>query len=148
MPAAPSATAISNRLGPLFAAMVNSSFDDDDATPLDPAVTRVQARLKRLILISGLTLGLGVFAVFAAILYRIVADDASGARAPAALAPGTSVGRLTLSDLGLAADAKLVSTSVDAGRIVLTYSHSGGNTLVFLDGGTLAVVGRLEIVPP
>ena len=109
---------------------------------------RVQARLRRLILISGLTLGVGIFAVFAAILYRIVAYDASSAPDPAVLDPGAATARLTLSDMGLAADARLLSASVDAGRIVLTYSHSDGNTLVFLDGGTLAVVGRLEIVAP
>lgn len=35
--------------------------------------------MRRLILIAGLTLGLGIFAVFAAILYRIAADDATSA---------------------------------------------------------------------
>ena len=63
--------------------MVNPSFDDDDEKPLDPAVQRVEARVRRLILIAGLTLGLGIFAVFAAILYRIATYDATSPAAPA-----------------------------------------------------------------
>src|SRR5690606_41786542 len=43
---------------------------DDDEKPLDPALIRIQARLRRMMLIAGLTLGLGILAVFGAILYR------------------------------------------------------------------------------
>ena len=52
-----------------------------DELPLDPAALRLQARLKRLILISGLTLGIGILAVLVAIAYRITA-------LPAAALPG------------------------------------------------------------
>ena len=47
--------------------MANPALDDDDRPP-DPAALRLQARLRRLMLISGLTLGLGLVAVFGAIL--------------------------------------------------------------------------------
>ena len=80
------------------------AFADDNDKPLDPAVLRVQARLRRLMLIAGLTLGLGIFAVFAAILYRIVTYDATSAPVAADSGP------ISLPALGLPADAGLVST--------------------------------------
>jgi uncharacterized protein (TIGR02246 family) len=57
--------------------MTNPDFDDEDDKPLDPAVAQVERRVRRLMLIAGLTLGLGVFAVLAAILYRIATLDAT-----------------------------------------------------------------------
>ena len=60
--------------------MASPSFDDDEK-PLDPAMLRVQAKMRRLMLIAGLTLGLGILAVFGAILYKIVLD---GDKAPLA----------------------------------------------------------------
>ena len=62
--------------------MASSSFDDDEK-PLDPAMLRVQAKMRRLMLIAGLTLGLGILVVFAAILYKIVH---AGDKAPLATA--------------------------------------------------------------
>ena len=70
--------------------MSNPNFDDEDNKPLDPAVAQVERRVRRLMLIAGLTLGLGIFAVFAAILYRIAASDSTSA-AVVASAPGASV---------------------------------------------------------
>jgi uncharacterized protein (TIGR02246 family) len=56
--------------------MANPNFEDDDK-PLDPAVAAVEKRVRRLMLIAGLTLGLGIFAVLAAILYRIATLDST-----------------------------------------------------------------------
>lgn len=55
--------------------MVNPEKDDEEEKPLDPAMARVQAKLQRLMLIAGLTLGIGILAVFLAIIYRITAAD-------------------------------------------------------------------------
>ena len=122
--------------------MTNSSPED---APLDPAVERVQARLRRLILISGLTLGVGILAVFGAILYRIVTIDASVAPAPPAEAVAAT---LTHDDLGLPPGAELNDTAIFGGRLVLTYTHEGGHTLVFLDAARLTVTGRLDLPRP
>lgn len=62
-----------------------SSSDDDDEKPLDPAVARVERRMRTLTLIAGLTLGVGLLAVFAGIIYRIMSYDATPA-APVATA--------------------------------------------------------------
>jgi hypothetical protein len=74
--------------------MANPTSEDAEEKPLDPAVARVQARLQRLMLIAGSTLGLGILAVFLAIIYRITASDdktpvAPGAEVPVVTAPGT-----------------------------------------------------------
>jgi hypothetical protein len=119
--------------------MTHPASDDDK--PLDPAVQRVEVRVRRLILIAGLTLGLGVFAVFAAILYRIAAYDTT-ARPLAADAP---VPTLSAATLGLPAGARLVSTAADGGRVILTYEYPGGHMLVFLDAGSLSVVRKLAL---
>jgi len=55
--------------------MANPDKDDEEEKPLDPAMARVQAKLQRLMLIAGLTLGIGILAVFLAIIYRITAAD-------------------------------------------------------------------------
>jgi len=123
--------------------MANASLDDDK--PLDPAVARVQARLRRLILISGLTLGVGILAVFGAILYRIVSIGASEVPTmPAAAIAAT----LSYADLGLPRDATLAASGLDGGRLVLTYDHAAGHTLVFINIATLAVTGTLHLPLP
>jgi hypothetical protein len=72
--------------------MTNPSSEDQEEKPLDPAVARVQSRIQLLMLISGLTLGLGILAVFLAIIYRIATDDdkspvVAGAEVPVATVP-------------------------------------------------------------
>lgn len=106
---------------------------------------RVQAKMRRLMLIAGLTLGVGILAVFVAILYRIAG---SGDKAPSATAwrPGDAVPMLAHGDMGLAAGARLVSTASDGRRLILTYEQTGGGTaLVFIDLATLKVTGRLDL---
>lgn len=117
---------------------------DDEEPPLDPALQRVQARLRNLMLIAGGTLGLGMFAVFGAILYRIVTSDASDVPAP--LQPGTPVPTVARTALGVPADAVLVSVAIGQGTILLAYRHAEGESLVVLDAVTFAAIGRSEIV--
>ena len=124
--------------------MTPSIHDNDDEEPLDPALERVQARLRRLMLIAGLTLGVGIFAVFAAILYRIVTLDTSGAK-DAQVAASISAA-LKKSELGLPTDARLMSTTADSGRIVLTYIHDAGETVIVIDAATLVVTGQVELL--
>ncbi len=119
----------------------SAAFDGDDEKPVDPTFLRVQARLRRLMLIGGLTLGLGIIAVFAAILYRIATYDTTGK----AVAPDAAVPTLSLSAMGLPADAKLVSTALDGNRMALTYEAGGGDTIVVIDLRTGAVVARTAI---
>ena len=124
--------------------MAHSSFDDDEK-PLDPTLLRVQAKLRRLMLVGGLTLALGIFAVFAVILYKIVhiPDKAPPA---AAWQPGGAVPTLSRAEMGLPPGAKLIATSSDGQRLILTYEKpGGGQALVFVDLATLKVTGRLDL---
>jgi hypothetical protein len=124
--------------------MANQSFEtpafaDENEKPLDPAVLRVQARLRRLMLIAGLTLGLGIAAVFAAILYRIVTHDATSAPVTATGVP------VSLPALGLPADAGLVSTSLDGNHLALTYETADGTEIIVIDTRSGALVSRVTI---
>ncbi len=126
--------------------MASSSFDDDEK-PLDPALLRVQAKMRRLVLIAGLTLGVGILAVFGAILYKIVLV---GDKAPlTAWRPGVAVPTLSRAEMGLPAGARLTATAFDGRRLILTYEETGGGqALVFIDLATLKVSGRLDLAGP
>jgi len=43
------------------------------------------------------------------------------------------------------AGAKLLSTTIGDGRIVLTYDIAGGTTLIFVDASSLKPLGRLDL---
>ncbi len=117
--------------------MADPSLDDDEK-PLDPTLVRVQARLRRLMLISLSTLAIGIFAVFAAILYRIVSADSSAA-------VDGAVVRVPAAELNLPADARLVSTALDGDRVAYTYDVGGGVLTVIVDMRSGAIVGRVEV---
>jgi hypothetical protein len=120
----------------------SSAFDGDDEKPIDPAFLRVQARLRRLMLIGGGTLAIGIAAVFAAILYKIATYDSTSGKA---LAPDAAVPTLSLSALGLPADARLVSTALDGDRVALTYAVGQGTSTFVVNAATGAVLRRLNV---
>jgi hypothetical protein len=122
---------------------MDDPYDKDDEKPLDPAMQQVQQRIRRLMMIAGLTLGLGLFAVFMAILYRIFTYE--GAATPVPVVEGAAVPTVTRTALGLAPDARLVSTSLDGDRIALTFDDPTGSTIVIFDMGRMAVVSRLRV---
>lgn len=94
-------------------------------------------------LISGLTLGLGILAVFLAIVYRLVTWESGGT--PVATVEGAAVPTVSPSALGLPADARLVSTSLDGDRVALAYEDSGGSTIVVFDLDRMVVVSRFRV---
>ncbi|MBS1182564.1 MAG: hypothetical protein H6Q99_2444 [Proteobacteria bacterium] len=74
-------------------------MDDQPEAPLDPAIARVQARLRTMMLIAAGTLGIGLIAVFVAIAFRVArsGEDAAPAGGPfqtlvEVVTPGTIVG--------------------------------------------------------
>jgi len=122
--------------------MANASREDDE--PLDPAMVRVQARLRRLILISGLTLGVGIVAVFGAILYRILTVDTMGT--PAATAPSEAIATEVAAEaVGLPPGAELVSLAIAGTRLALGFRVGADTVVVLVDARTMAVTGRLTV---
>jgi hypothetical protein len=122
---------------------MDDPYDKEDEKPLDPAIIQVQQRIRRLMMISGLTLGLGLFAVFMAILYRIFTYE--GAATPVPVVEGAAIPTVTRTALGLPADARLVSTALDGGRLALTFEDDAGTTIVLFDTGRMTVLSRLRV---
>ncbi len=89
-------------------------------------------------LISLSTLGIGIFAVFAAILYRIVSADSSAV-------PEGAVVRVPAAALSLPADAHLVSTALDGSRVAYSYDVGGTVLTIVVDARSGKVVGRVEL---
>lgn len=118
----------------------DSQAPDGEEKPLDPTLLRVQARLRRLMLVAGLTLGLGILAVFAAMLYRINTSDTTAKP----MAAGAAVA-VDLAASGLPAEAKLVSTALDRDRMALTYETAAGNEVLIVDVRSAVVIGRLVL---
>lgn len=117
----------------------SAAFEEQE--PLDPTLMRVQARLRRLMLIAGLTLGLGILAVLGAMLYRINGLSTTAAKPFAA---GAAVA-VDLAGAGLPADARLVSSTLAGDRLALTYETAAGNEVLIVDVRSAVVVGRLVL---
>jgi hypothetical protein len=103
----------------------------DDVPPLDPAAAQMVARVRRLMIISGLTTMLAVAAVIGVIGYRVFRSG--GSAAP------TEVTAL------LPKGARIVSTAVADDRLVITVESQGGAIEVrTFDLRTLQPTGRLR----
>jgi hypothetical protein len=100
-----------------------------DPTPEQAALF---ARVRRLMLIAGLTTGLAVAAVLIAIGYRLFRAEGSVATAEI-----TAV---------LPKGAKIVSTTAAGDRVVVTLDVGGTTEIRTFDAHTLKAVGRLRFV--
>lgn len=108
---------------------LNEMADDED-----PRIQRVYRRLRTLTLIGALTMGFCFVSVMSVIAYRLVKSS------PVAAGP-------TAGSLSIPAGARVVSTAVDDGRIIVTTEAEGRTTIHVLDASSLAETGRLEITP-
>lgn len=110
--------------------MAQSPFNDkDEEKPLDPAVAQIERRVRWLFLIASLTLALGIFAVFAVILYRIVSMEDSApvaaAETGAAVVESDAAIRSALAAWNAAFNAGDVETVCDLFAPDLRYFVSG-----------------------
>src|ERR1700734_2386224 len=97
-----------------------------------PEQAALFARVRRLMLIAGLTTGLAVAAVLIAIGYRLFRSEGS-----VAVAEITAV---------LPKGAKIVSTTAAGDRVVVTLDVGGTTEIRTYDAHTLKAVGRLRFV--
>ena len=105
---------------------------DTVASQPTPEQAALFARVRRMMLIAGLTTGLAVAAVLIAIGYRLF--RAEGSVNPAEI---TAV---------LPKGAKVVSTGVAGDRVVVTLEIAGATEIRTFDARTLKAIGRLRFV--
>ena len=106
-------------------------MSDDDEKPLDPEATRALAKVRRLMTIATAATLIAVAVVLGIIGYRVFHLEG---RPPAGDVSAT-----------LPAGAKVISTAVGDGRIVLTVELAGAIELRLFDAQTLKPTGRLLI---
>jgi hypothetical protein len=116
---------------------------NEDEEPLDPALIRVQRRLRRLMIIGISTLGIGVAAVLIAIIYRFYIADSSDLGA--VLEPRTIQGEITAESVGLGPEAELIQQTLDGTQMVLTFRDGADTVTVIVDTTTMQVVRQLRI---
>jgi hypothetical protein len=109
--------------------------------PLDLEALAVIGRVRRLMLIASVTTFIAVGAVLAVIGYRVFHWQGS---APAAgAAGGTAPGQVS----ELPPGAKVLSSAVGDGHIVLTVEVDGAIELRTFDLATLKPLGRVRLAP-
>lgn len=123
--------------------MTNSAFKDRDVetstheeeAPLDPAVLRVQTRLRRLMAGSTLIMFAGFAALFAVIVYKVnsVGKENSGVALPETV------------KLGAGAEVLGLSQGAD-GRLILLVQQEGAFQLVHLDAASGEILGRTKLL--
>ena len=118
---------------------------DEEEPPLDPVMARVQKRLRRLMLIGGLTLVIGITAVLFAIVYRFFIADSNDDPPAATNGAPMIVGEVTATEVGLPPTAELISTTLDGDRMVLGFRDGADTVMVIVDTTTMTVTGQLRV---
>jgi hypothetical protein len=109
--------------------MSNPSADDEK--PLDPAAAKVVARLRWLMLISGVTTMVAIAAVLGVIGYRVFKNE------------GSAVAAVDVTAL-LPKGARIVATAVAEDRIAVTIDVGGATEIRTFDVKSLKPTGRLR----
>jgi len=104
--------------------------NNDDEKPLTPEQEQVIARVRKLMLLSGVATVLGIAVVIGLIGYRFYKSDGS-------------IGPAEVTAL-LPRGAKIVSTAVADGRIAVTLDQAGAIEVRTFDLKTLKPTGRLR----
>jgi hypothetical protein len=107
--------------------MSNPSSDDEQ--PLDPAAARMIAKVRWLMLISGITTMVAITAVIGVIGYRVFKSEGSAAADVTALMPK---------------GARIIATAVAEDRIAVTIDVGGAIEIRTFDLRTLKPTGRLR----
>ena len=106
-----------------------SKLSADDAAPLDPAAARIVAKVRWLMLISGITTLVAIAAVIGVIGYRVFKAEGSAPADVTALLPK---------------GARVISAAVAEDRIAVTLDVGGAIEIRTFDAKTLKPTGRLR----
>jgi hypothetical protein len=107
-----------------------------DERPLSPDAERAIARVRRLMMIASVTTFLAVAAVLVVIGYRVFQLGESAPPTPLQAASA------------LPAGAKVLSSAVGEGRVVLTVEVGGAIELYSFDLATLRPLGHARVTTP
>jgi len=112
-------------------------MSQSDERPLNPEQERFIARIRRMMAIASITTFVAVGVVLAVIGYRLFTLQGSApAPAPAAATPPS-----------LPAGAKVVSSAIGEGKLVLTLEAGGALELLSFDLATLKPLARQRLAP-
>lgn len=116
--------------------MTTAQDEDTEDKPLDPTLERVQARLRRLMLFSTATLGLGFIAVLVAVIFRVsnLGETRSSDGAP------------WRSALDVPAGASIVDTALDGERIAITVESAGSRSILVYDLASGRRLGEASLI--
>jgi hypothetical protein len=114
-------------------------MSDADEKRLDPEQERFIAKIRRLMMIASLTTFVALAVVLAVIGYRVFNWQGS-ASAPATSGPPMPV--------TMAPGAKVVSSAIGEGRLVLAVEVGGGLELLSFDLQTLKPLARQRLTQP
>jgi hypothetical protein len=103
----------------------------NDAAPVDPAAARIVAKVRWLMLISGVTTVIAIAAVIGVIGYRVFKAEGSAPAEVTALLPK---------------GARVIATAVAEDRIAVTVDVGGAIEIRTFDAKTLKPAGRLKFV--
>jgi hypothetical protein len=110
--------------------MVMPDHNADDEKPLDPEQQKLVAKVRWLMLMSGLATFIGIAVVLGVVGYRMFRSD--GAPAPREVTALLPKG------------AKILQTAVSEGRIIVTVEQGGAVEIRAFDIKTMQPTGRLR----
>ena len=107
----------------------------NDEKTLDPEGARIVAKVRRLMMIASLTTFIAVAVVIGVIGYRVFRGEGR-------------VQQISAVSPTLPAGAKVLSSAIGEGRLVLTVDFNGVIELRSFDLNTLTPLGRTRLTPP
>lgn len=125
-----------------------TGIHDEEEKPLDPAVENIRRRMVRLLVISISIMMIGLMAVLAAIVYKINSRDDSPP-VPTIVkqqSADKAVANATFGKIQLPKSGRLVASSLNGNRLLLTVETDGKKQLLIFDMVTATIVARYDIV--
>lgn len=104
----------------------------EEEQPLDPEVELVRRKMLRLMIVSIGIMGIGLFSVLGAIVYKLGSETGPG-------------GEIRESNLSLPQGSRITGSSVGTERLVLEVTHAdGGKTFIIVNTNTGRIVSRIR----
>ncbi|MEM6460684.1 MAG: hypothetical protein AAF724_02070 [Pseudomonadota bacterium] len=123
--------------------MTKVELDQEEEKPLDPAMEKVRRKMVRLLVVSIGIMFLGVMAVLAGVVYRVMEPDETQRAAQAGLAQPAIPASVTAS---LPAGFSVENVALDGTRILFFgRTVDGTSSAVILDLSTGDIVTEIEL---